>query len=96
MPIRTALVACAIAFATLATVTAVFAGDTYGGFGPSDATETQEIGSNPDNGAAPPDSDQTLPWLQQQGQHQQDTYGSEGTQQGSADQGYDTDDEGGH
>jgi len=96
MPIRTALVACVFALGTLAIATAAYAGN-YGGFGPSDTdTERQEVGSNPDNGAAPPEIDQTLPWLQQQSRHQQETYGSEGTQQGSADQGYDMDDEGGH
>ena len=95
MPIRIALFVCALVFGSLSAVTAVYAGDTYGGFGPSAATETQETGSNSDDGAAPPAVDQTLPWLQPQSQ-QQGTYGSEGTQQGSVDRGYDMDDEGGH
>ena len=96
MPIRTALAACVLVLGTLATVTSASAGDPYGGFGPSSDTATQEIGSDPDNVTPAPDDQQTLPWLQQQSQDQQDSYGNAGEQQGSADNGYDMDDEGGH
>ena len=96
MQIRTALVACVLVLGTLAAITSASAGDNYGGFGPSAGTETQEIGSSPNNGVAPLDNGETLPWLQPQSQHQQDTYGSEGAQQGALDNGYDMDDEGGH
>lgn len=96
MLIRIALLVCVLAFGSAGAVTAVSAGDPYGGFGPSTGTETQEIGTNSAVGAAPLDNDQTLPWLRQQSQHQQGAYGSEETQQGSADQDYDMDDEGGH
>jgi len=96
MPIRTALVACALMFGTLSAIAAADAADNYGGFGPSAGTETQEIGSNPNNAVPPPNSDQPLPWLQQQSQHQQDTYGGEGTQQGAVEEEDPNDDEDGH
>ena len=96
MPIRTALAAYVLVLGTLATVTSASAGDPYGGFGPNSDTATQAIGSEPDNSAPAPDDQQTLPWLQQQSQDQQDSYGNAGEQQGSADNGYDMDDEGGH
>jgi hypothetical protein len=95
MTIRTALAGCALAFATLAAGTAAYAGDPYGGFGPSE-TGTQEIGSDPDQGGPTPDAYQTLPWLQQQSQSQQDSHGGEWDQQGAASDEYDMDDEGGH
>jgi hypothetical protein len=87
--------ACALLFGTLAT-TAASAGDPYGGFGPNGDTAKQEIGSDSDNGSLPMNDDQTLPWIQPQSGDQQDVYGSEATQQGSPDTGYDMDDEGGH
>jgi hypothetical protein len=96
MPIRTALAVCVLVFGILGAVTAAGAGDPYGGFGPSASSETQEIGPNPNSGAALPEIDHTLPWLQQQSQPQQDIYGNGGAQPGSADEGYDMDDEGGH
>ena len=96
MPIRTALAAYVLVLGTLTTVTSASAGDPYGGFGPNSDTAAQEIGSEPDNSAPAPDDQQTLSWHQQQSQDQQDSYGNAGEQQGSADNGYDMDDEGGH
>jgi hypothetical protein len=96
MPIRTALMACVLLLGTLAAVTSASAGDPYGGFGPSIDTATQELGSDPGNDSPPTNDDQTLPWIQQQSQDQQDSYDNAGAQQGSADNGYDMDDEGGH
>ena len=98
MPIRIALMACVLAFGTLATTTA-YAGE-YGGFGPSD-TDTQEIGSDPNTGGATPDDYQNMESIQQQTQDQQDTYGSAGSQQdaveqGEGNQGEDNDVEDGH
>ncbi len=72
------------------------AGDPYGGFGPSERAATQEIGSDPDNAAPAPDDDQTLPWLQQQSQNQQDSYSGAWDQQGAVDDGSDMDDASGH
>jgi hypothetical protein len=95
MAIRTALVACALAFGTLAAVTTAYAGDPYGGFGPSE-TGTQEVGSDLEKGAPTPEAYQALPWLQQQSQSQPESYDSEWDQQGVAGDEYDMDDEGGH
>jgi len=105
MTIRTALVGCTLAFATLAG-NAAFAGDPYGGFGPSVAN-TPEV--NTDAATAPaPDIDQSLPWLQpampnQQsysGQTQQENYGGGGLewyeQRVLQDDGSDIDDASGH
>jgi hypothetical protein len=88
MPIRIALIACALVLGTLATVTSASAGDPYGGFGPSD-TDTQEIGSDPNTGGATPDDSQNMESIQQQTQDQQDTYGSAGSQQDAVEQGED-------
>ena len=95
MQIRTALVACVLVLGTLAAITSASAGDNYSGFGPSAGTETQEIGSSPDNEVAPLDNGETLPWLQPQSQHQQDVYSVEGEQPAASEE-YDMDDEGGH
>jgi hypothetical protein len=94
MPIRIALSVCVLVLGSMATVAFAHAGDSYGGFGPSAATETQQIDSPPDNGTVPPDSGETLPWLQQQNQSQPDAY-SVGEQPVSTEE-YDMDDEGGH
>ena len=96
MSIRSALMACVLVLGTFAAVTSASAGDSYGGFGPSSDTATQEIGSDPDNVSPPTNDDQTLPWIQPQSGDQQDVYGSESAQQGADDSGYDMDDEGGH
>ena len=97
MPIRTALMACVLVLGTLATVTSASAGDPYGGFGPSSDTATQEIGSDPGNDSPRRrPTTRPCPGIQQQSQDQQDSYGNAGEQQGSADNGYDMDDEGGH
>jgi hypothetical protein len=48
MPIRTVLMACVLALRGLPAITAAYAGDPYGGFGPSDGA-SQEVGSNPVN-----------------------------------------------
>ncbi|MGA7456730.1 MAG: hypothetical protein WBW51_05310 [Methyloceanibacter sp.] len=94
MPIRIALVVCVLVFGSVATVTAVSAGDPYGGFGPS-GTDTPEVNTDPANAVAP-DDQQTLPWLQQQSQNQQNNYGAEWEQQSAPSGEYDMDDEGGH
>jgi hypothetical protein len=96
MPIRIALAACVLVLGSLGAVTAAHAGGPYGGFGPDAGSETQPVVTAPDTEAALPEGDQTLPWLRPESQPQQDTYGNDGTQQGTADQGYDMDDEGGH
>ena len=93
MPIRTALMACVLAFKTLAT-TAAYAGE-YGGYGGND-TDTQEIGSDPNTGAPTPEDYQNMESIQQQIQDQKDTYGSAGSQQDAVEQGEDTDVEDGH
>lgn len=95
MTIRTALVVCALAFTTLSAGTAAYAGDPYGGFGPSEPS-TQETDSNPDQGGSTQGDYQVLPWLQQQSQNQQDSSGGAWDQQGAASPEYDMDDEGGH
>lgn len=64
--------------------------------GLAQAATQQEIGSDPGNDSPPTTDDQTLPWQQQQSQDQQNIYGNAGDQRGSADNGYDMDDEGGH
>ncbi len=93
MPIRTALVACVLALGGLPTI-AAYAGDPYGGFGPSDSA-SQEVGSNQINAAPAPDDSQPLPWLQQQSQIQPDNSGA-WDQQGPVDDGSDIDDASGH
>ena len=90
MPIRTALIACVLVLGTLAAVTSASAGDPNPGL--AQAATQQEIGSNPGNDSPPT----TVPWQQQQSQDQQNIYGSAGDEQGSADNGHDMDDEGGH
>ena len=94
MPIRTALMACALVLGISLTITAASAGEHYGGFGPSEPA-TQDAGSAPDQEATAPDDNQTLPWLQQQSQNQPGNKGGEWDQQGAAD-GSDIDDASGH
>jgi hypothetical protein len=94
MTIRIALLSCVLA---LAGSVAAQAGDSYGGFGPSQESNAQPVNSDPVFGAAPSSgADQSLPWLQPQYQaQQQDPYGNSGGQPASTDT-YDMDDEGGH
>jgi hypothetical protein len=93
MSIRIALLSCVLGFA--GSVSA-HAGDSYGGFGPSQESSGQAISSDPALEAAPSSIDQTLPWLQPQYQaQQQDSYGNTADQPVSSDT-YDMDDEGGH
>lgn len=96
MTIRTALVACAVALATLAAATAAYAGDPYGGFGPSEsAPKVPDSGSAQGGGTA--DVYQTLPWLQQPSQSQPENYGGEWYQQRAVqDDGSAIDDASGH
>jgi hypothetical protein len=95
MTIRTALAGCLLAIATLAGGTAAFAQDPYGGFGPSAGT-TPEVNADAPAAAAP-DVDQTLPWLQPQGQSQQESYSGEWYEQRAVqDDGSDIDDASGH
>ncbi len=97
MTIRTALVACAVAFATLAATAAAYAGDPYGGFGPSPSEPaTQDAGADPDQAAPAPDDSASPPWLQQQSQNQPDISGGAWDLQGSVDDGSDIDDASGH
>ena len=87
---------CALAFATL-TAGAAYAGDPYGGFGPSSSEPaTQETGADPGQAESAPDAYQALPWLQQQSQNQPESYGSAWDQHGPVSGEYDMDDEGGH
>ena len=83
-----------LALATLAGGTAAFAGDPYGGFGPS-VTAPEVNADAADAGA--PNTDQTLPWLQPQGQSQQESNSGEWYEQRAAqDGGSDIDDASGH
>jgi len=95
MTIRTALVTCAVALATLVATAAAYAGDPYGGFGPSQA-HTPEVGADPDQAAPAPDDSASLPWLQQQSQNQPDISGGAWDHQGSVDDDSDIDDASGH
>jgi hypothetical protein len=96
MTLRTALVGCALAFATLAAGTA-YGADPYGGFRPSSSEPaTQETGADPGQAESAPDASQALPWLQQQSQNQPESYGGAGDQHGPVSGEYDMDDEGGH
>ena len=93
MPIRIALLSCALA---LAGSVSADAGDSYGGFGPSQESSGQAINAESDFGAMPPGGDPTLPWLQPQHQaQQQDPYGNSAEPPVASDT-YDMDDEGGH
>jgi hypothetical protein len=93
MPIRIALLSCILA---LAGSVSADAGDSYGGFGPSQDSSTQPINADSASGSMPPGGDQTLPWLQPQHQiQQQDFYGNTADQPVASDT-YDMDDEGGH
>jgi hypothetical protein len=96
MTIRTALVACAVALATLAAPSAANAGDPYGGFGPSEAP-AQNVGAESGTAAPAPDDATTLPWLRQQSQTQPDNYGGEWYERRAVqDDGSDVDDASGH
>ncbi len=96
MTIRTALVACAVALATLAAPAAANAGDPYGGFGPSE-TPAQNVGAESGTAAPAPDDATTLPWLRQQSQTQPDNYGGEWYERRAVqDDGSDVDDASGH
>ena len=82
-------------FGTFAVVTAAYAGE-YGGYGASES-DTQEIGSDPNTGAATPEDYQNMESTQQQIQDQKDTYGGVGAQQDAVEGGDDqSDDEDGH
>jgi hypothetical protein len=94
MPIRTALMACALVLGISLTITAASAGEPYGGLGPSEPA-TQDAGSAPDQEETAPDDNHTLPWLQQQRQNQPGNQGGEWDQQGAADVS-DIDDASGH
>jgi hypothetical protein len=94
MPARSALMACVLVLGGLSTISAAYAGDGYGGFGPSDSG-SQEAGSNPVNAAPAQEDVQPLPWLQQQSQNQPDN-SSAWDQQGGVDDGSDVDDASGH
>jgi hypothetical protein len=98
MTIRMVLMGCALSFATLASGTAAFAGDPYGGFGPgpSDPGGQETVTDpSPDPAIGVPTLDQTLPWLQPQSQNQPESNG--GTwDRGPVSGEYDMDDEGGH
>jgi hypothetical protein len=97
MTIRTALVGCTLAFATLAAGTAAHAGDPYGGFGPS-VPDTPAGNADAANAAAP-GIDLTLPWLQPQSQNQQESYSGGGEwyqNRAVQDDGSDVDDASGH
>lgn len=97
MTIRTALVACAVALAILAATPAAYAGDPYGGFGPSPSEPaTQDAGADSDQVAPAPDDSASLPWLQQQSQNQPDISGGAWDHQGTVDDGSDIDDASGH
>jgi hypothetical protein len=100
MTLRTALIGCALAFATLAAGTAYGAdpyADPYGGFGPSSSEPaTQETGADPGQTESAPDAYQALPWRQQQSQNQPESFGSARDQHGPVSGEYDMDDEGGH
>jgi len=96
MPIRTALMACVLALGGLPAITAAYAGDPYGGFGPSGGA-SQEAGSNRIDAAPAPEDSQPLPWLQQQSQIQPDNNGALDQQgAGAVDDGYNIDDASGH
>jgi hypothetical protein len=92
MAIRIALLSCVLA---LAGSVSAYAGDSYGGFGPSQESSNQAISSDPALESAPSGIDQTLPWLQPHYQAQpQDLYGN--AEQPVSSDTYDMDDEGGH
>lgn len=93
MTLRTALVVCVLG--TFAAVTTAYAGDGYGGFGPSE-TSTPETNADPGQAESAPHAYQALPWLQQQSQNQPESYGSARDQHGPVSGEYDMDDEGGH
>jgi hypothetical protein len=92
MPKRTMLLVSALILGTLPFVAAAKAGDSYGGFGPSD-TDTPAAGSNP-SGGAPNAADQTTG--PEQEQDQTGSYGNDGSAQGAADGDEQLDDESGH
>ena len=97
MTIRTALVGCTLAFASLAAGTAAYAGDPYGGFGPS-VPDAPTVNVDAANTGAP-GIDRTLPWLQPQSQNQQESYSGGGEwyeQRAVQDDGSDVDDASGH
>jgi hypothetical protein len=94
MPIRPALVACVLVLGTLTTMTAAYAGDAYGGFGPRTGG-SQDVGSNQINASPVQEDSQPLPWLQQQSQIQPANSGA-WDQQGPVDDGSDIDDASGH
>jgi hypothetical protein len=80
----------------LPAITAAYAGDPYGGFGPSDGA-SQEVGSNPVNAVPAQEDVQPLPWLQQQSQNQPDNSGAWDQQgAGAVDDGSNADDASGH
>jgi hypothetical protein len=80
----------------LPAITAAYAGDPYGGFGPSDGA-SQEVGSNPRQCRAGAGRRPALPWLQQQSQNQPDNSGAWDQQgAGAVDDGSNADDASGH
>jgi hypothetical protein len=92
MAIRIALLSCVLA---LAGSVPAYAGDSYGGFGPSQDSSSQAISSDPALEAAPSGIDPTLPWLQPHYQAQQQDPYANAYPPASSDT-YDMDDEGGH